>query len=84
MINEVNHAIFKELIERETWDEVAEIHGANEQYEIRFSEIYARHYYTAYPIRSTRHVVNLSGLIRSLGFFHGLRKLLLVNSLSTI
>ena len=83
MINEVNHAIFKELIERETWGEVAEIHGASEQYD-RFSEIYMRHYYTAYPIRSTRHVVNLSGLIRSLGFFHGLRKLLLVNSLSTI
>ena len=31
MTNEANYAIFKELIERETLSEVAEIHGASEQ-----------------------------------------------------
>ena len=50
-INEANNAIFKELLEGETWEEARESGCANEQYD-KFSEIYMKHYNTAYPVKS--------------------------------
>ena len=53
IINEASNAVFKELLEGETWDGVSESEGASAQYD-KFLEVYMNHYNTAYPLKCNR------------------------------
>ena len=53
IMNEACHATFKDLIEGETWERVGDVAGASAQYDI-LSEIYTKHYNTAYPLKNKR------------------------------
>ena len=53
VMNEASNAIFRELIEGESWEGVLDSNDAEEQYE-KFTEIYTNHYNTAYPLKTNR------------------------------
>ncbi len=53
MFNEANNATFEKLIDDETWDEIHDNMDAQTQYDT-FSDIYMKHYNTAYPLKSQR------------------------------
>ena len=52
MYNEANNEKFKDLIQGETWEILEEL-DAEEQYD-KFTEIYNKHYDTAYPLNTKR------------------------------
>ena len=53
LFNEANNEAFKQLIEDETWADIKDDLDAQSKYD-KFTEIYMKHYNTAYPLKSQR------------------------------
>ncbi|KAL5255482.1 hypothetical protein ACHWQZ_G010902 [Mnemiopsis leidyi] len=53
VFNEANHAKFKELIDNESWEFIADDEDADKQYDT-FYKTYMKHYDQAYPLKRNR------------------------------
>ena len=53
IFTEANNQIFAQLIKEEKWEEISDNMGAQDSYD-KLTEIYMKHYNTAYPLNSNR------------------------------